>query len=221
MITSRPDTCTGCPLHTKSVPGFVPDKIVPNSDYCIVGEAPGKHELTASEPFVGDAGFVLKNWLMRAVPLLQLASERNKISYANVLHCLPPMTQGRPYPKGIEKAQAETCCTQYQQLGDAPVVILAGETPQRYFFKNELEAEDATDRQLGHDVKGVMGRIGRTYTRDGRTWVFAPHPAYILRQPALVEHGQRALAIAVGSDTILDVDYVGWDQALEQLNGNL
>lgn len=134
-----------------------------------------------------------------------------------VSNCLPPMTQGRPYPRGIEKAQAEACCSQYQQLGDAPTVILAGETPQRYFFGAELDAEDASDRKLGRDVKGVTGRIGRVIERDGRRWVFCVHPAYVLRQPSLVQHGQQALAIATGSDTIVEVDYVGWEQALEVL----
>ena len=217
-MVPRPSTCFGCPLHNKSVPGFCPDKPVSNPDYTIYGEAPGKNEITQATPFVGDAGFVLKNWLMKVVPPLQIANEKNKISYQNVLHCLPPMSQGRPYPKGKERIEAEAHCAQYRTVPEANTVILTGEVPQRFFFSNELEAEDAEDRQLGHDVKGVMGRIGRVYEKDGKRYVFAPHPAYILRQPALVQHGQMSLRIATSEDKLVDVDYAPWDRAMEELS---
>ncbi len=213
-------TCAGCPLATTGQ-GFCPDLLRPNSQYVIVGEAPGRNELVEKTPFIGDAGFVLRNWLIKAVPQLQIALEKKRVSFVNILHCLPPMVQGRPYPKGKERLEAEKHCTQYRELGDAPVAILCGESPQRYFFATELEGEDAVDRQLGHDVKGVMGRIGRVYERDGRRWVFAPHPAYILRQPALVQHGQEALKIAVGSDTVVDVAYTKWEDALDSIYPSL
>ena len=216
-MIQRSSGCSGCPLHTKSVPGFCPDKIVPNPEYVIYGEAPGKNELIQATPFVGDAGFVLKNWLMKAVPQLQIANEKNRIGYQNVLHCLPPMTQGRPYPRGKERVEAEAHCALYRTVPEAPVVILTGEVPQRFFFSKELEAEDAEDRQLEHELKGVMGRIGRVYERDGKRWVFAPHPAYILRQPALVQHGQAALQIAANTEKVAEVDYVDWDKAMGEL----
>ena len=218
MALKRPDTCTGCPLHDKSVHGFCPDKLVSNPEYVVYGEAPGKNELIKAEPFVGDAGFVLKNWLMKAVPQMQIASEKNRIAYQNVLHCLPPMAQGRPYPKGKERVEAEAHCAQYRSEPQAKVVILCGEVPQRFFFSKELDAEDAEDRQLGHDVKGVMGRIGRVYEKDGKRYVFAPHPAYILRQPALVQHGQMSLRIATSEDKLVDIDYTPWDRAMEELS---
>lgn len=214
MLTQRPVSCEGCPLHTKSVLGFCPDKLVPEPEFVVYGEAPGKNELLASEPFVGDAGFVLKQWLMRAVPRMQLASERNTISYQNVLHCLPPMTHGRPYPTGKERVDAEAHCAVHRHEIEAPTVILCGEIPQRHVFGPEMDAEDASDRRLGRDVKGVMGRIGREIVKEGRRYVFAPHPAFVLRSPALVEHGQRALQIAANTERTLDVDYVKWETAM-------
>lgn len=132
-----------------------------------------------------------------------------------VSNCLPPMTQGRPYPKGKDRVEAEAHCAQYREPPTAPVVILCGEVPQRFWFKEELEAEDAADKQLGHDLKGVMGRIGRVYEKDGKRWVFAPHPAYILRQPALVEHGQQALKIAANTEVAVEPTYWPWDEAME------
>lgn len=184
----------------------------------MLGEAPGKNEIIKGEPFVGKAGFVLDNWLIRAVPTIQLAKERGEIMYANTLRCLPPEVQGRPYPKGQERIDAESHCRRYDDFPNTVhTVVLFGESPQRCFFKEELDAEDASDRRLGRSVKGVMGRIGREYEKDGKRWIFAPHPAFILRQPALVQHGQEALKIASGDQQAVEPKYYKWDVALEEL----
>lgn len=213
---AKPAGCKDCVLEHKGK-GFCPDAQVPDAEYVIFGEAPGPTEIQDGKPFQGKAGFVLKNWLMRAVPTLQMADEKAKISYMNVLKCLPPEVQGRPYPKGDEKLKAEAQCSQYLDLGPAKVVVLCGESPQRYFFNDELSKEDVEDKSVGHDVKGVMGRIGREYEKDGRRWVFAPHPAYILRQPSLVQHGQNSLKIAANTEKLLVPEYVHWETALREI----
>ena len=209
-MLNKPTGCSACPLRDTGK-GFVPDKISPNPDYVAVGEAPGKHEVEAAEPFVGQAGFVLKNWLLHAVPQLRLAFEQGKISFVNTLRCLPPEKAGRAYPSGEEKLAAEKCCSQYDNYGDAKTIILFGEHAQRKHFGTEMDAEDASDRRLGREVKGVSGRIGRVVEKDGRRWVFAPHPAWILRQPALVLHGQEALKIASNTERNAKVEYVAWE----------
>ena len=212
--TPKPAGCDACPLKDKGI-GFVPDRVAKRPRILFIGEAPGKNEVEASEPFVGKAGFALKNWLIRAVSYMQLAWDKGEITLGNTLRCLPPEIQGRAYPKGAEKLQAEACCRQYDSFTpDIHTVVLFGDSPQRAWFRAELDAEDASDRKLGHDVKGVGGRIGREYFKDEKRWVFAPHPAYILRQPSMVEHGQRALQIAAGTDRLVEVDYVGWDEAM-------
>lgn len=216
----KPAGCNGCPLQHKGV-GFCPDKSAKRPRYLFLGEAPGKNEVAKGEPFVGKAGFVLDNWLTRAVPHMQLAKERGEIMYANTLRCLPPEVQGRPYPKGEERLLAEKQCRQYDAFPDSiHTVVLFGDSPQRCFFREELEHEDASDRRLQHDVKGVMGRIGRVYEKDGKRWVFAPHPAFILRNPALVEHGQNALKIAANVDTIVEPNYISWDAMLCELSSS-
>ena len=212
----KPDTCEGCPLHTTGK-GFVPDKIVENEEYLVYGEAPGTTEISKGEPFVGKAGFVLRQWLMKAVPQLQIALEKNQISFCNVLKCLPPEQKGRPYPTGDTRRQAEEHCHQYAPMIRAKTVILCGEVPQRHLFGSELEAEDASDKRLGHDLRGVMGRVGRDIEKDGKRYVFAPHPAFILRQPSLVGHGQQALQIAAGTDCVLEPEYKDWELAMREL----
>ena len=217
MLT-KPKGCEGCPLQTKGK-GFCKDKPAKRkARYLFIGEAPGKNEVEVGEPFVGKAGFVLKNWLIRAVGDMQLAEERGEILYANTLRCLPPEVQGRPYPKGEEKALAEAHCRQYDNFPESiETVVLFGDSPQRCWFGPELDAEDASDRRLGRDIKGVLGRIGREYERDGKRWVFAPHPAFILRQPALVQHGQNSLKIAANTEKVVELEYMKWDAAMIEL----
>ena len=222
MFLQKPEGCNGCPLQDKGQ-GFCPDKVAPHATILFLGEAPGKNEIVhtaerPAQPFVGKAGFALHNWLVRAVPQLQMAMERGAVTLANTLRCLPPEVQGRPYPKGQEKLDAEAQCRQYDQFPESiQTVVLFGESPQRAWFREELEAEDLVDRRLGRDVKGVAGRMGRVYHKEGKRWVFAPHPAWILRQPSLVEHGQACLKIAAGTDTEVAVAYTGWEQAMESL----
>lgn len=218
-MLQKPEGCNGCPLQDKAK-GFCPDKPSKRKTrYLFIGEAPGKNEVDAGEPFVGKAGFVLKNWLMRAVGDIQLAEEKGEIMYANTLRCLPPEVQGRPYPKGEEKTLAEAHCRQYDKFPEGvDTIVLFGESPQRCWFGEELAAEDASDRRLGRDVKGVQGRVGREYVKDGKRYVFAPHPAWILRQPALVQHGQHSLKIAANTEKAVEPDYVKWDEALQELS---
>jgi len=217
----KPSGCATCPLKDKGV-GFVPDKISKKHKFMFIWEAPGKNEVEAGEPFVGKAGFVLKNWGIKAVPTLQLALERGEVSFGNTLRCLPPEVQGRPYPKGEEKLSAEAHCRQYDQ-DDTTVhtKVLFGESPQRAWFGSELAQEDASDRSIGRDLKGVGGRIGRVYTKDGKQYVFAPHPAWVLRQPSLVEHLQESLRISSGVEKVLEPKYYegrqGWEEATREL----
>lgn len=219
-MINKPDTCVGCPLQQKGQ-GFCPDKHAKRpARYLFIGEAPGKNEIAGNDPqpFVGKAGFVLKNWLIRAVPEIQLAEEKGEIQYSNTLRCLPPEIQGRPYPKGEDKVLAEAHCRQYDTFPDtAHTVVLFGDSPQRVWFREELEEEDRAAKRLGRDAPGVSGRMGREYTKDGKRWVFAPHPAYILRQPALVQHGQNSLKIAANTEKAIEPDYVQWEYGLLEL----
>lgn len=218
--TVKPAGCDSCPLRDKGI-GFVPDKVARRPRILFIGEAPGKNEVEASEPFVGKAGFALKNWLIRAVSYMQLAWDKGEITLGNTLRCLPPEIKGRAYPKGEERLQAEACCRQYDSASFTPdihTVVLFGDSPQRAWFREELEAEDASDRRLGRDTKGVMGRVGREYQREGKRWVFAPHPAFILRQPAIVEHGQRSLQIAANTERVIEPDYIDWNTAIQELS---
>lgn len=216
--TVKPAGCLNCPLF-ESGKHFVPDEIPPNATIIIRGEAPGRVECERSRPFQGQAGFVLKEWLLKAVPQLQVALEQGKVGFSNNLKCWPPELNGRPYPTGETKRGAEEQCKQYTNWPKTVhTVILCGEHPMRHFFGPELEEEDAASRMIGREPKGVMGRIGRVIERDGIRWVFAPHPAYILRQPSLVQHGQECLKIAANNFETVEPNIMPWAIALQEIS---
>lgn len=216
-MIQRPKTCTACPLHTLSRPGFCPDKIPAKAEIILHGEAPGGNELVSGEPFVGKAGFVLHNWILAAVPHLKVKWDQGKIGLANVLRCLPPKVQGRPYPQGDTKRLAEETCRQYDAWpSTVHTVVLFGEFAQRLYFGKELDIEDTNDRELGRKVKGVMGRIGRVYERDGIRYIFCVHPAAILRQPSIVKHAQEALKIAANTAPFYEPVYEKWETTMRE-----
>lgn len=215
-MNSKPSTCVGCPIYDTGK-GFVPDEVVPKAELVFVSDAPDKAEIHQGKLGVGSGGFVLKAWGLRVVPTLQLLHEKKKVAFCNVLKCLPPEQQGKNYPSGDTKARAEAHCAQYMDLGKPKTVVLLGAEAQRRFFPKELADEDAVSRALGHDVKGVLGRVGRVYERDGVRYVFSIHPSSALKQPAFVSHLQEALKIAAGQERMVETDVMVWEKALMEL----
>lgn len=215
-MTQKPKTCEGCVLHSTGK-GFVLDEVVPNPEYAIVGDAPSKAEVEQGKLLVGSAGFVTKAWIMKAVPTIQVAYEKKRVSVCNILKCLPPEQQGKAYPTGETRAKAEEHCSQYLNMGSPRVVLLCGEAAQRRFFGDELAREDVIDRASGRDVKGVFGRVGRVYEKDGVRYVFAPNPAAILKQPALVGFSQEAFKIAAGVEKVVEPEMRHWREAMAEL----
>jgi uracil-DNA glycosylase family 4 len=217
-MISRPAECAGCPLNTRSAPGFCPDVIPEHAEYLLQGEAPGDNERKQGKPFIGKAGFVLENWIVQAVPKLKLAWDQHKVGLVNTLRCLPPKVGGRAYPQGDTRRAAERHCRRYDVVPTTVhTIVLFGEHAQRLHFAKELEIEDTHDKSIGRTVKGVMGRVGRVYERQGRRYVFCVHPAAVLRQPALVAHAQEAMRIAAKTAPFYEPTYEPWAAAVKEM----
>ena len=88
--------CNKCPLR-ESATAPVPDLLIPNSKYLLIGEAPGREEDKLGTPFIGLAG-------KRLNKLIELAGiDINDCSFANVVKCRPPSNRD---PK---KAEIRSC----------------------------------------------------------------------------------------------------------------
>lgn len=76
--------CTACPLHKKTTP--VPWRGDIGPEFCIIGEAPGRSEAAAGEPFIGPAGIRLQYLLRKA------GINPAKTAFINAVACFPDGT---------------------------------------------------------------------------------------------------------------------------------
>jgi uracil-DNA glycosylase family 4 len=159
-LQERVRSCTRCPLHetrTQTVFGTGNRK----ADWLIVGEAPGRDEDRAGEPFVGRAGKLLTEMLFA------VGYQRQDVYIANILKCRPPDNRD-PSPEEV------ACCHDYLERQIAlvqPVLILA---VGRIAAHNLLHS----DLQLGR----LRGRV-HSYGERQIPLIVTYHPAYLLRSP--------------------------------------
>jgi uracil-DNA glycosylase family 4 len=159
-LQERVQGCTRCPLHetrTQTVFGIGNR----NADWMVVGEAPGRDEDRAGEPFVGKAGKLLTEMLFAA------GYKRKDVYIANILKCRPPDNRD-PTPEEV------ACCHDYLERQIElvkPVLILA---VGRIAAHNLLHS----DLQVGR----LRGRVHR-YGKREIPLVVTYHPAYLLRSP--------------------------------------
>jgi DNA polymerase len=152
--------CSRCPLHagrTKVVFGVGN----PDADLMFIGEAPGRDEDLAGEPFVGRAGQLLTR-IIEAIKL-----KRTDVYIANVLKCRPPENRN---PTSAEIALCSPFL--YEQIEwVAPKVICA---LGRFACMTLLKSTSA------------LGRMrGRVHDFQGTPVVVTYHPAALLRYEKL------------------------------------
>jgi uracil-DNA glycosylase len=152
-------TCKKCPLgelRNNTVPG----EGNPNAKLVFVGEAPGADEDRTGRPFVGRAGQLLTDIIVKGMGMT-----REEVFICNVLKCRPPENRV-PNPEEV------MYCEPYllRQL-DAikPMVICAlGATAAQTLLKTKTPIKSL--RGVWHNYHGIPFRV--TY-----------HPAYLLRNP--------------------------------------
>lgn len=154
-----------------------PDRFVPgvgplSADVMLVGEAPGKQEVTQGEPFVGQAG----SQLDRALEALD--RDRGDLYITNLVKVRPPENRD-PHVAEIE-AWWPVLSAEIERVD--PTVLV----PLGSFATDELLDTDETITDLH----------GREFERDGRTVVPAFHPAAALYDRSKVEAVETDLRTA-------------------------
>jgi DNA polymerase len=167
-------TCERCSLHktrTNTVFG-VGNR---NSEWMVIGEAPGADEDRQGEPFVGRAGQLL-NSMLKA-----LGHPREQVFIANILKCRPPGNRD-PQPQEAE------CCTPYLsrqiELINPRIILCVG----RIAAQTLLE----TDTPIGK----LRGKV-HTWGVRKRPVVVTYHPAYLLRSPGEKRKAWQDLLLAL------------------------
>ena len=162
--------CRNCDLN-RSRKNAVPFDGQPPKPLAIVGEAPGKHEDDEGVPFVGRSGSLLRQ-MMEAN-----GYERKQAVVMNVVCCRPPNNR----TPDIEEIEA--CQPNYDaqlKLSGAWVVLLMGQS--------------ALNRYRPETKIGKAN--GKPFWMDGRVFIPAYHPAYILRNRSEKVATQNAIGLA-------------------------
>lgn len=168
-------TCTSCGLHevaSSPVPFSGPSP----STIAVVGEAPGKQEDQAGEPFIGPSGQLLRRLLSEA------GFSVETLSFVNSVCCYPDRT-----PTGKEvNACNENLRSQLSLIGCKYVIAVGGIA---------VSALHPASPRMG-DVRGIWWRPPRLNLPQ-QPWVIATwHPAAILRNPSLRPKAEEDLHYA-------------------------
>lgn len=164
-IAGEVRACAKCPLHglrTNAVPG----EGNPSADLVFVGEAPGADEDRQGRPFVGRAGQLLTDIIVKGMKMT-----RDEVFICNVLKCRPPENRT---PAPDEVLHCEPYLIRQLGLIRPRVVCALGGVAAQTLLKSQ--ATVGSLRGHWHNYHGIPLRV--TY-----------HPAYLLRSP-----GEKAKA---------------------------
>ena len=126
-LAARVEACRACPLcETRVKPVFGSGD--PDAELMVVGEAPGKNEDLAGEPFVGAAGRRLDALLAEA------GLARGDIYIANVLKCRPP---GNRDPRAGEVEVCSHWLAGQLALVRPSIVVTLGNFATRFVLKTK------------------------------------------------------------------------------------
>jgi DNA polymerase len=160
-VAQRVAACTRCAVLVRNRTQTVFGTGSPHARLVFIGEAPGADEDRLGEPFIGRAGQLLTDIIVKGMKL-----RRQDVYILNILKCRPPENR-TPLP--VEAA----ACREYL---DAQLAVIQPE------FICCLGA-CAAQHLLGTDTS--IGRLrGHMHDYQGIKVLCTYHPAYVLRNPA-------------------------------------
>ena len=179
------DACRRCAHHDDVLP-ILADARSPRA--MLVGQAPGKSEMTGRRAFSGRAGRTLFRWFEQAG--LDETRARQLIYFAAVTRCYPgphPSGRGDRVPSGPERAACRSWLEDELRIIRPPLLILVGRLAIAEFLP-------ATP------LDAVVGRVRVVDHEGGRSRVVAlPHPSgasswlHVPANAALLERAIGAL----------------------------
>jgi len=160
LINQEVSKCKKCPIHedrTNTVFGTGN----PHAELVFVGEAPGAEEDRQGLPFVGRAGQLLTDIIVKGMKM-----RREDVYICNVLKCRPPNNRD---PNPMEVMNCEPYLIRQLELIRPKVVCALGRIAAQTLLKTVAPLNEL--RGKWHNYHGIPLRV--TY-----------HPAYLLRNPA-------------------------------------
>lgn len=165
--------CNNCPLH-KGRTNVVFSDGSETAKIMLIGEAPGADEDKTGVPFVGRAGKLLNELLLKAG-----INRKEDLYIANTVKCRPPENRK---PTKEEKIACEANLKKQIDIVKPKVIILCGSTAMESFI-NEKKLT----------ITNARGRIFDYEDNIKLIPIF--HPSYLLRKHSLEEGSPRDVTV--------------------------
>ncbi len=151
--------CTRCKLH-KARKSIVFGEGNPKAALVFVGEGPGQEEDAQGRPFVGSAGQLLTDIIVKGMKL-----RREDVYICNVVKCRPPDNRN---PEPDEIASCEPFLARQLRAVGPRVIVALGNVAVKTLLKTG---------------EGITGLRGSWQNYKGIPLMPTFHPAYLLRNP--------------------------------------
>jgi uracil-DNA glycosylase family 4 len=152
--------CIRCKLH-KGRKNIVFGEGDPNATIVFVGEGPGQEEDLQGRPFVGAAGQLLTDIIVKGMRL-----KREDVYICNIVKCRPP---GNRNPEPDEVEACEPFLIKQLQAINPKIIIGLGNVAVKTLLKTK---------------EGITSLRGNWKTYQGIPLMPTFHPAYLLRNPS-------------------------------------
>ncbi len=152
--------CTRCKLH-KGRRNIVFGEGDPNAALVFVGEGPGQEEDLQGRPFVGAAGQLLTDIIVKGMQL-----KREDVYICNIVKCRPP---GNRNPEPDEVEACEPFLIKQLRAINPKIIIGLGNVAVKTLLKTK---------------EGITSLRGNWKTYQGIPLMPTFHPAYLLRTPS-------------------------------------
>lgn len=190
--------CTRCKLCETRTQVVLP-KIVKDCLVMFVGEGPGSSEDECGEPFVGESGQLLSQYMLEA------GINRNECSVINAVNCKPP--RNRP-PETEELKACSDILDHYIAEANPKIIVPLGNV--------------ALKRITGRSgITKYNGLILETEKYPGRKIIPVVHPAFALRDPkniTALKYGLSRVKDAIDNKVLFTLSKVTYVDTIDKFN---
>ena len=168
--------CNSCDLAKTRTNIVFSDGNPNTAKYFLIGEAPGENEDLSGIPFVGRAGKLLDEFLIKAG-----INRKTELYIANTVKCRPPKNR---VPAEIEKSACRSFIEKQIDIVNPNIILLCGATALKSFYNTKTT------------ISKIRGEIIDIVVLD-KKYKAMPifHPSYLLRNHSLEIGSPRGLML--------------------------
>lgn len=175
-IKNKCENCASCELHKTRNNIVFADGSPENASIILIGEAPGENEDLQGIPFVGRAGKLLNEFLIKAE-----LSRENDLYIINTVKCRPPKNR---VPSREEKEACRNFLVSQIEIINPKLILLCGATAMGAFLPNKTPISKMRGEIVEIDISGKSYKAMPIF-----------HPSYLLRNHSTESNSPRGLML--------------------------